>query len=60
LIDGIRPKPDRRGHFPISIVKATSDPVGCPVLGEQIEIITTSSVKGCLMPAYIHNLNLQV
>jgi hypothetical protein len=35
-----RPLPDRRARFPISIVKATSDPAECPVLGGQIGIVT--------------------
>jgi hypothetical protein len=38
----VRPKPAGRGNDPISIGKATGDPVECPVFGEQIEIITVS------------------
>ena len=37
-----RPIPDRRGRYPISIIKASFDPVVCPVFGEQIDIITAS------------------
>lgn len=37
-----RPSPVGQGLNPISIVKASSDPLGCPVFGEPIDIITTS------------------
>ena len=37
-----RPKPAGRGNYPISIVKATWDPIGCPVFGEQNDIFTAS------------------
>ncbi len=39
---GYVPQPAGRGYYPISIVKASCDPVGCPVFGEQIAIITAS------------------
>ena len=42
LIGGRRPLPVGRGHIPISIGKASFDPVDCPVFGEQIGIITES------------------
>ncbi|MEQ1528976.1 MAG: hypothetical protein ABL925_06640, partial [Methylococcales bacterium] len=37
-----RPKPAGRVDFPISIVKASGNPHGCPVFGKQIDILTTS------------------
>jgi hypothetical protein len=42
-----RPLPDRRGNYPISIVKASFDPVDCPVFGKQIDIITESPQPHC-------------
>lgn len=34
---GLRPHPADRGDYPISILKASSNPLGCPVFGEQID-----------------------
>jgi len=42
LTDNTRPIPDRRGNYPISIVKASSDSAECQVFDEQIDIITES------------------
>jgi len=42
-----RPKPAGLGNYPISIVKASWGPVGCPVFGEQNDIITTSTRPLC-------------
>ncbi|MDO8938161.1 MAG: hypothetical protein Q7U98_03260 [Methylicorpusculum sp.] len=39
LFGSTRPLADRRGNFPISIVKASCDPVECPVFGEKINNI---------------------
>lgn len=36
------PLPDRRGRYPISIVKATFGLLECPLFGEQFYIITES------------------
>lgn len=40
-----RPIPVGRGNFPISLVKATSDSLDCPVFGEQIDVIAGSPMK---------------
>jgi hypothetical protein len=43
VIGCIRPLPAGRGRHPISIAEASSDPVQCPVFGEQIDIYTAST-----------------
>jgi len=41
-MSGSRPIPAGQGYYPISIVKASCNPVDCPVFGEQFDIITES------------------
>jgi hypothetical protein len=42
LFGSTRPKPAGRDNYPISIVKTYRDPIGYPVFGEQIDVITES------------------
>ncbi|NOU13799.1 MAG: hypothetical protein HOO92_07525 [Methylococcaceae bacterium] len=42
MTESVRPLPDRRAHYPISIVQVSGDLAECQVFGKQIDIMTES------------------